>query len=60
MWKSIGKACEREHPRAPSVRLLFQVDRATPAVLTFLVEAKVGKMVSLASLWERDGRRLGR
>ena len=55
MWGSNGEAWKREHPRARPVRLLFQDERATPAVLTFLMETKVGKVVNLASLWERDG-----
>ena len=35
-----------ETPRASSVRLLFQDERATPAVLTFLRETKAGRVVS--------------
>lgn len=58
MWGSNGEAWKREHPRARPVRLLFQDERATPAVLTFLMETKVGKVVNLASLWERDGGKI--
>ena len=37
----MGKACEWEHPRAPSVRLLWDV-RAAGAVPEFLRTARVG------------------
>ena len=47
LWRSIGKACEWKHPRAPTVRLLFQNERANPAVLTFLRDTMVGGMVAL-------------
>ena len=33
LWKDVGKACEWKHPRAPTVRLLFRDERASPAVL---------------------------
>ena len=33
LWRSVGKTCEWKHPRAPRVRLLFQDERTTPAVL---------------------------
>ena len=42
------KACGWKHPRAPSVWTLFQDDRGTPTVLSFLRETRVGKMVCLA------------
>ena len=35
-----GKACEWKHLRAPTVRLLFQDERATPVVLNFLRDTK--------------------
>ena len=54
LWRSVGKVCEWKHPRAPSVRLLFQDERATPAVLTFLRETKVGRVVILAPLLEAE------
>ena len=44
---SVGKACEWKHPRAPTVRLLFRDERATPAVLQFLRDTKVGRVVTL-------------
>ena len=43
LWKGVRKACQRRHPRAPSVRLLSQDER----VLTFLRETKVGRMSTL-------------
>ena len=49
MWKSVGKAREWKHPRAPPDRLLFQEEKAAPAVLDFLRESKVGR-ITLASL----------
>ena len=39
--KAIGKTCEWEHPRTPSVRLLWD-GRATEAVLDFLRTTRVG------------------
>ena len=39
---------EWEKPRAPSVRLLFDDMRAAPAVLTFLRDTRVGRIISLA------------
>ena len=56
------KACERKHPRAPSIKTLFQGDRAAPAVLTFLRETKVGRMITLAPPDSEEGgrRRVGR
>ena len=40
MWKDIVEACEWEHPRTPSVRLLWD-GRATEAVLEFLRTTRV-------------------
>ena len=48
LWKCVGEACRWKHPRAPTVILLFQDDRATPTVLAFLQGAKVEKVVTLA------------
>ena len=48
----MGRAFGWRHPRAHSVRVLFQNDKATPAVPTYLRETKVGRVVSLASLEE--------
>ena len=44
LWQRVEKDCEWESPRAPSVRLLFRDARATPAVLEFLEDTKVGRM----------------
>ena len=44
LWKIVGKGCGWKYPRAPAVRLLFQDERATPAVLR---ETRVGSMVTL-------------
>ena len=52
MWRRVGKACGLIHPRAPSVRTLFQNDKATPAVLTSLRGTQVGRMAELTSLEE--------
>ena len=41
LWKDVGEACEWEHPRTPSVRLLWDV-RAAGAVLEFLRTTRVG------------------
>lgn len=48
MWERIGRLCEWERPRAPSVRRMFEDVRATPAVLSFLRDTRVGKMATLA------------
>ena len=54
LWKSIGKACEWKHPRAPTAGPLFRDERATPAVLQLLRDTKVGSMVALASRGEGE------
>ena len=46
MWRRIEAECE-SGPRAPSVRRLFRDPRATPAVLDFLRDTKVGRMPGL-------------
>ena len=48
MWKRTGRLCEWERPRALSVQLMFDGVRAAPAVLTFLRDTWVGRMISLA------------
>ena len=48
MWQRVERDCEWESPRAPSVRLLFRDARATPAVLEFLSDTRVGRMPGLA------------
>lgn len=40
LWRSVGKASVRKHPRAPWIKSLFEEEKAT----------KVGEMVSLAAL----------
>ena len=46
MWKRIGRLCEKRGPVTTSVRAMFGDQRATPAVLTFLRDTRVGRMVS--------------
>ena len=58
LWRSVEEACERRHPWAPTVRLLFQDERATPAVLAFLRETKVGRIVALAPPEEEESGEL--
>ena len=41
MWREVGKACEWEHPRAHSARLLWD-GQATETVLEFLRTTRVG------------------
>ena len=47
-WKKTEKMCEWERQRAPSVRLMFNDVRAAPAVLSFLRDTRVARMISLA------------
>ena len=49
MWKRTRRLCERRGLVAPSVRVMLGDSRATPAVLTFLGDTRMGKMVSLVS-----------
>ena len=49
------RACAWKHPRAPSVRKIFDDERTTEVVLTFLRDAEVGCMVSLAPPEEEEG-----
>ena len=53
MWRRVEKLCDWQGPRAPDMRLLFNDVRATPAVLSFLRDTKVGKMISLEPQEER-------
>ena len=48
MWQRVEKDCEWESPRVPSVRLLFRDERATPALLEFLADTRVGRKPGLA------------
>ena len=54
MWRDIGKVCGWRHPRAPSVRLLWD-GRATEAVLDFLRDTRVGCLVALRRPPEERG-----
>ena len=44
LWQRVRRDCEWGGPRAPSARLLFGDVRATPAVLEFLKDTRVGRM----------------
>ena len=57
MWKKIARMCEWERPRASAVRLVFDDVRAAPAVLIFLRDTRVGRMVPLTL---RRGEDFGR
>ena len=48
MWKRVAKLCEWKRPRAPEVRLLFEDVRAASAVLSFLRDTRLGRIVPLA------------
>ena len=45
LWKRVEKLCEWKGPPAPEVRLLFDDVRAAPAVLTFLRDTRVERIV---------------
>ena len=51
--------CERERPRAPAVRLMFDDVRAAPAVLSFLRDTG-GENSSFGSTEEWRGEDTGR
>ena len=59
LWRRIERLCEWERPRAPEVRLLSDDVRAAPAVLTFLRDTRIGRIVPQA-LRERRGEEAGR
>ena len=44
----VEEDCGREPPRDLSVRLFFRDERATPALLAFLVDTRVGRVPGLA------------
>ena len=52
LWKEVGKRCGWKHPSAPRVTLLFNDERATKAVLSFLRKTRVGQMITIPP---RDG-----
>ena len=59
MWRRVAKLCRWERPQAPEVRLLFDDARAVPAALSFLRDARVGRIDPLAirERWAgEDGR----
>ena len=59
LWKRVERLCDWEDPRAREVRLLFDDERAAPAVLNFLQDTRVGRIVPQALKRRRKGE-LGR
>ena len=57
MRRRIGRLCEWERPRAPSVLLMFNDVWASPAILTFLRNTRMGQMISLRPRGEEGRRR---
>ena len=55
MWKRVEKLCEWEGPGPPEVRPLFDDVRAAPAVLTFLRDTRIGRIVPQALRRRRVG-----
>ena len=55
LWKRVEELCDWEEPRAQEVRLLFDDLRAAPAVLTFLRDTRVGRIVPQALRRRREG-----
>ena len=47
LWKDVGKRCGRKNRRTPRIALLFDDERATKAVLSFLRRTKVWRMVTI-------------
>ena len=54
LWQRGRRDCDWESPKAPSVSLLSRDARATPAVLEFLEDTRVGKIPGLALFGEQD------
>ena len=54
VWKAIEKACGWKHPKAPSVKHLWE-DKATEAVLDLLRDTRVGCMVNVGRLPGEEG-----
>ena len=56
LWKRIGKLCEWKEPRAQEVRLLFDDVRSAKAVLSFLRDTRIGRIVpqALRRRWEGE------
>ena len=59
MWRWIEKLCEKRGPVAPPVRAMLEDPRATPAVLSFLRDTRVGRMTSLGPLGEEGDEEEG-
>ena len=57
LWRRVERLCDWEEPRAREVRLLFDDVRAAPAVLTFLRDTRVGRIVPQALRRRREGER---
>ena len=55
LWKRVDKLCEQKKPRAPAVKLLFDDVRAAPAVLSFLQDTQIGRIVPQALRRRREG-----
>ena len=53
------RRCDWEEPRAREVRLLFDGVRDAPAVLTFLRDTRVGRIVPQALRRSEEGERGG-
>ena len=47
LWKEVGKRCGWKHLKTPRIALLFNDERATKAVLSFLRRTKVRQMVTI-------------
>lgn len=57
LWQRVEIDCEWPGPRAPRVRMLFGDPRATPDLLEFLADTRVGRMPSQIQLrggWVED------
>ena len=59
LWKRVERLCEWKEPKAKEVRLLFDDIRAAPAVLTFLRDTRVGRVVTQALRRRRERARGG-
>lgn len=59
MWGDIESCCEYKHLGAPIVALIFDKERATRAVLSFLRDTKVGQMVTLPPRGEESNGNAG-
>ena len=54
LWKDIGKAHERKHPRAPSGRWLWR-EKSTEAILGFPRSTRVGRISTKRRMPEERG-----